>query len=142
MLPTRGFEPADTRRYNRLMTQEFESVRDFLIFHYHATERADTPYWNHVRTMAIPESLEERIRIYRATGRVFREANELFTKTSWLAIMDGQGLGADSYDPLAGAIPFEDAKARLSHIAAVTAAAVARMPAHEEFIRTHCAATA
>lgn len=140
MLPTRGFEPADARRYNRLMTDEFESVRDFLILHFHATERADTPYWNHVRTMAIPETLAERIRIYRATGRVFREANDLFTKTSWLAVMDGQGLRAEAYDPLAGGVPIEDAKARLAHVAAVTAAAAARIPSHEDFIRAHCAA--
>ena len=140
MLPTRAFEPADTRRYNRLMAAEFDTVRDFLILHFHATERRDTPYWDRLREMPIPETLAERLRIYRATGRVFREAEEMFTKTSWLAVMDGQGLTAEGYDPLAAALPIAEAKAGLARIAAVTAAAAERMPSHGEFIRAHCQA--
>ncbi|MDZ5645982.1 tryptophan halogenase family protein [Nitrospirillum sp. BR 11828] len=136
MLPTRAFEPADIRRYNRLMAAEFDGVRDFVILHFHATERADTPYWTQVRTMDVPETLAERLRIYRATGRVFREADDLFTKTSWLAVMQGQGLMAQGYDPLADGMPETEARARLDRIAAVTAAAVQRLPSHGEFIRT------
>ncbi|MBD8546593.1 tryptophan halogenase family protein [Sphingomonas sp. CFBP 8760] len=134
MLPTRAFEPADTRRYNRLMTAEFETIRDFLILHFHATERDDTAYWRRLRTMAVPETLAERIRIYRATGRIFREADELFTRTSWLAVMDGQGLCARGHDPLAATMPLADAAGRLDRIAHVTALAAQRMPSHADFI--------
>jgi len=139
MLPTAAFEPADIRRYNRLMTAEFEAIRDFLILHFHATERDDTPYWRYLRDMAVPETLAERIRIYQATGRIFREADDLFTKTSWLAVMDGQGLRARGYDPLAAAMPAAEAAARLDRIAHVTAAAARQMPAHADFIARHCA---
>jgi tryptophan halogenase len=90
--------------------------------------------------MAIPDALAERLRIYRATGRIFREADDLFSKTSWLAMMEGQGQKAESFDPLAAAMPIEEARARLARIAAVTAAAAGQMPRHEDFIRTHCAA--
>jgi len=140
MLPTRRFEPADIRRYNRLMTAEFESIRDFLILHFHANERDDTPYWRELGAMAVPEALQERMRIYAATGRIFREADDLFTKTSWLAVMEGQGLRAQSYDPLASAMPLEEARARLARIATVTAAAVPHMPTHADFIARNCAA--
>ena len=140
MLPTRAFEPADIRRYNRLMTAEFESIRDFLILHFHATERADTDYWRDLAAMAVPESLNERLRIYAETGRIFREADDLFTKTSWLAVMDGQGLRARSYDPLAGAMPLDEAHARLDRIAAATKAAAQHMTPHGEFIARYCAA--
>jgi tryptophan halogenase len=142
MMPTKAFEPADIRRYNRLMTAEFESVRDFLILHFHATERDDTAYWRELAAMEIPESLRERMRIYAETGRVFREADDLFTKTSWLAVMDGQGLRAASYDPLAAAMPLDEAQARLSRIAAVTKAAAGHIPMHADFIRANCAAAA
>ena len=141
MLPTRRFEPADIRRYNRLMAAEFESIRDFLILHFHATERADTPYWRDLAAMAVPDSLQERMCIYAETGRVFREADDLFSKTSWLAVMEGQGLHARSYDPLAGAMPIEEAQARLARIAAVTRAAVDHMTPHGDFIRKYCDAS-
>jgi tryptophan halogenase len=91
MLPTRAFEAADIRRYNRLMIAEFESIRDFLILHFHANARADTAYWRDLAAMPIPDTLAERIAIYRRTGRVYREADDLFTRTSWLAVMDGRG---------------------------------------------------
>ena len=141
MLPTRRFEPADIRRYNRLMTAEFESIRDFLILHFHATERTDTPYWRELAAMAVSDSLQERMGIYAETGRVFREADDLFSKTSWLAVMEGQGLRARSYDPLAGAMPIEEAQARLDRIAAVTRAAVDHMTPHGDFIRNYCDAS-
>jgi tryptophan halogenase len=140
MLPTRRFEPADIRRYNRLMTAEFESIRDFLILHFHATERTDTPYWRDLAAMPIPESLQERMHIYAETGRIFREADDLFTKTSWLAVMDGQGLRARSFDPLAAAMPIEEAQVRLARIAAVTQAAVQHMVPHGDYIARYCAA--
>jgi len=140
MLPTRAFEAADIRRYNRLMAAEFESIRDFLILHFHATERRDTPYWRQLAAMPIPDSLAERIAIYDRTGRVFREADELFTKTSWLAVMDGQGLHPGAYDPIAAGIPIEELRARLDRIATVTRVAVGHIPAHADFIARHCAA--
>ncbi|MFE8584217.1 tryptophan halogenase family protein [Sphingomonas sp. NCPPB 2930] len=140
MLPTRSFEAADIRRYNRLMAAEFESIRDFLILHFHATERRDTPYWRQLAAMPIPDSLAERIAIYNRTGRVFREGDELFTKTSWLAVMDGQGLHPGAYDPIAAGIPIEELRARLDRIAAVTHAAVGHIPVHADFIARHCAA--
>jgi tryptophan halogenase len=140
MLPTRAFEPADIRRYNRLMAAEFDGVRDFLILHFHATERRDTAYWRALADMAIPETLAERLASYRRTGRVYREADELFTKTSWLAVMDGQGLTSTGHDPLADTLAPDEARAALDRIGKVVAAAAAHMPPHQAFIARHCAA--
>ncbi|WP_081275023.1 tryptophan halogenase family protein [Xanthomonas graminis] len=140
MLPDRAGNPADIRRYNRLMAQEFDSIRDFIILHFHATARPGA-YWERARTMPIPDSLAERLQIFAHSGRVFREADELFSKTSWLAVMQGQGLSARGFDPLAAAMPDAEAAARLQRVAAAAAMAVERMPTHADVIRAHCAAT-
>ncbi|WP_206542639.1 tryptophan halogenase family protein [Sphingomonas endophytica] len=140
MLPTRACAPADTARYNRLMIAEVDSIRDFIILHFHASARDDTAYWRDLAAMPIPDTLAERIAIYRRTGRVYREGDELFTRTSWLAVMEGQGLTAEGYDPVAAGMPEAEARARLARIAAVTAEAARRMPAHADFIARHCAA--
>jgi tryptophan halogenase len=83
---------------------------------------------------------DERTATYRATGRVYREADELFTRISWLAVMDGQRLRAAGFDPLAQAMPLAEARERMARIAGVTQAVADRMTAHGDFIARHCAA--
>lgn len=135
MLPVGGGTPADIRRYNRLMATEFETIRDFLILHFHATARDDTDYWRQLRTMELPDTLADRLAIYRASGRLYREADELFSKTSWLAVLHGQGVDPTGYDPIADGMAREEARTRLARIAEVTALAASRIPAHDAFLR-------
>jgi tryptophan halogenase len=73
-----------------MMQMEFEWVRDFIILHYKATERSDTPFWNYCREMEVPELLPAAHDCGEAHGRVFREGEELFAKTSWVQVMHGQ----------------------------------------------------
>ena len=44
-------------------------MRDFIILHYKATERSDTPFWNYCRTMEVPESLTHRMKLFETSGR-------------------------------------------------------------------------
>ncbi len=50
--------------------------------------------------MSIPETLERKIELFRANGRIFRENDELFAEDSWLQVMIGQRILPRSYDPL------------------------------------------
>ncbi|RYY29411.1 MAG: tryptophan 7-halogenase [Sphingomonadales bacterium] len=140
MFPDRDFNQADTDRYNRIMTTDYEEIRDFIILHYHATERDDSPFWNYCRTMEIPERLAEKMRVYRSHGRCFRENEELFNDTSWFAVMHGQLMKANSYDPVADIMSLEETRARLAHIKEAIANSADYMPKHKDFIREHCAA--
>ena len=90
--PDKSFNQPDIDYYNRRTRLEFEQVRDFIILHYHATERDDSPFWNYCRNMEIPQSLAERIAIYRENARLYRHDNELFSETSWFAVMHGQNI--------------------------------------------------
>src|SRR5690606_19686467 len=88
--PDRSFSPVIIDRYNRVLAEETEHIRDFIILHYKATEREDTPFWRYCRHMSIPERLEEKMRVYAHNGRTFREHEELFNDTSWFAVLTGQ----------------------------------------------------
>ena len=122
------------------MDQEYEWVRDFIILHYKATERTDSPFWNYCREMEIPQTLRRRIELFRTHGRVFREGNELFTKVSWLQVMHGQRIRPASYHPLTDLRSEQEIQGYLDEVEGVIEACVDIMPAHAKFIADHCAA--
>src|SRR5205807_150454 len=83
LLPDRSFSPVLIERYNAQAAFEFERIRDFLILHYFATERRDSPFWQYCANMSIPEQLADNIALFRDSGRFFRHAEEMFALTSW-----------------------------------------------------------
>ena len=140
LFPDRHFEPADIEEYNRACTFEYERIRDFLILHYHATRRDDSAFWNECRTMSIPESLTQKIELFRSRGRIFRQDTELFTDTSWFAVFVGQGIVPRGYDPVCDALSADESRRRVLQVRSVIANCADAMPKHMDFIRQHCAA--
>ncbi len=140
--PWNGFDAADIAEYNRNTAQEYEQIRDFLILHYKATTRTDSRFWNHCRTMDIPENLQRKIDLFLANGRIFRDNNELFGESSWLQVMAGQRLVPKAYHPMAALKSDAEIDAILGDVQRVVAKCVAVMPTQAEFIAAHCAAGA
>jgi tryptophan halogenase len=135
LFPTRGFGPREIERYNRQTVQEYVDIRDFLVLHYMATERDDSEYWNYCRNIAPPEGLAEKLAMFRSSGRVFREHNELFTETSWEAVLVGQGIEPGGYHPAADLLHDDETLRRLTSIRGTIAQTVAQMPTQEEFLQ-------
>jgi tryptophan halogenase len=104
LFPGRGISPVERDEFNRAMVAGYEPVRDFIILHYHATQRTG-PFWDHVRTMDLPDTLEHKFELFREHGRIFRYNNELFDVPSWVAVMLGQGVIPQAIDPLVDATP-------------------------------------
>ncbi|MBH9575308.1 tryptophan 7-halogenase [Inhella sp. 1Y17] len=138
--PAAGFSDAERDRYNRTMEQEFNWVRDFIILHYKATERTDSPFWNYCRTMDVPESLSQRMELFRSSGRLYQEGDELFRPISWLQVLHGQRVEAQSYHPLTDLLPEPEIQEYLDGVADVIQHCVDVMPTHASFIAEHCAA--
>ena len=138
--PDLDFAPVDAARYNRVLKTETEEIRDFLVLHYKATERDDSPFWDYCRNMVVPDRLDEKIRVFENSGRTFRENEELFNDTSWFAVMAGQGLKPRTYDPVANLMSLELTKARLTEIKDAVAASADYMPKHRDYIAENCAA--
>ena len=140
LLPDRACAPALREEYNRQTRFEYERIRDFLILHYRATERRDTPFWRDCAALPMPASLAHKIALFRAGGRIVREGEELFTEGSWLQVMLGQGIVPHAYPALADTLPGPQFDGFLADLRTLIARAVADMPAHERFIANHCAA--
>jgi tryptophan 7-halogenase len=137
-LPNGPIADVDRDAYNAQTQFEYERIRDFIILHYHLNQR-DEPFWQACRTMAIPDTLTEKLNIFRANGRIFRVADELFTELGWLQVMVGQGIVPTGYHPLADQLSESDLAGFLAATRQVVDMSVAAMPTHADFIARHCA---
>ncbi len=133
--------PLDTRivdAYNRWIEMEYDRVRDFLILHYHATERDDTPLWNYCRNMDVPDSLKHKMELFRRRARVVTYKDGLFLEPSWLAVYFGQRIMPTAWDPLADAMEPGEVTNQLQSVREQIQSSVVRMPTHEEFLQQYC----
>jgi tryptophan halogenase len=127
LFPREGFDDGLVDRYNARLAFEFDRIRDFLVLHYHATERDDTDFWNQCRTMSIPDELQAKI--------------DLFREISWIEVMLGQRIEPRAYHPLVDRVPDADIYRFLDGVAQTIERCVGAMPKHQAFIDRHCAAT-
>ncbi len=135
MLPDAGMSPILAQEYNALTRSEYERIRDFLILHYHATERDDSEFWTYCRTMPIPDTLAYKIDHFRRHGLIVSDERELFNNPSWIAVYTGQGIWperAPVLSELRGAVPVSD---RLAQVRQAIAEAAAAMPEHDDYLR-------
>lgn len=138
--PDAGLDPADADEFNRTMDLDYDRIRDFLVLHYKATERDDTPFWNHCRTMAVPNSLLEKMALFKERGVVSRYRDGLFLEPSWLAVYLGQRIEPAAYDPLSDRAPAEALAEAAQALRMAIQREAAAMPSHEAFVRACCAA--
>ncbi|MBO9624013.1 MAG: tryptophan 7-halogenase [Sphingomonas sp.] len=140
LFPHAGFAPATTAEYNRQAGFEYERIRDFIILHYFANQRVGQPFWDRCRAMAIPDTLRERLELFRATGRVFREHEELFIEIGWYQVLTGQNIVPEAWHPLADALTSDELVGFLADLKTIVSTTAAKLPTHEQFISARCAA--
>ncbi|MBF7072316.1 tryptophan 7-halogenase [Glaciecola sp. MH2013] len=89
----------DMDEYNAQMSLEYERIRDFLLLHYVANEKDDSPMWQYYREMELPQSLEDKLDAWLHRGYIQRYEIGAFLPPSWVAVMLGQNLTPKNVDP-------------------------------------------
>jgi tryptophan halogenase len=135
LFPDREISPLERDTYNRGMSEMYRDVRDFIILHYKATQRDDTPFWRYVGNMDIPDTLKEKIELWNLHGRIFREGAELFGSVSWIAVMLGQNLWPQRLDPIADTLDENRVAEAMKKMREDYRSASARLPTQEEFLK-------
>jgi tryptophan halogenase len=140
--PDSQFAPELAREYNRLSVQEYERIRDFIILHYAANGRADGELWRYCRDMALPDSLQYKLELYRARGLLVQYQSESFFEPSWVCMYANFGISARSWDPLAGLLDLGELKNVTRRMRADIATIAGEGVPHHEFLRIRGALSA
>jgi len=91
--------------------------------------------------MEVPDSLAQKIALFRESGRVFRKNDELFAENSWVQVMLGQGLTPKSHHPLADKMSDEELTYFLDQIRKDVAKVAGQLPPHSDYVRQYCGAS-
>ncbi|WP_340677327.1 tryptophan halogenase family protein [Paraglaciecola sp.] len=142
LFPANGIYQNDIDEFNNQTKSEIDNIKDFIILHYHLTERKDSPFWRHCRSMPIPATLQHRMDMFRQSGAVFKKSEELFGETSWIQVMMGQGIMPKQYHPIVDLMGDDELKQFLDNIKNGVIRKVQNWPDHNDFIKHHCKSAA
>ncbi|HEY6527789.1 MAG TPA: tryptophan halogenase family protein [Cellvibrionaceae bacterium] len=138
LFPFSGIREEAVNEFNRQSEMEMEKIRDFIILHYKATDRTDSPFWRFCRLMDVPDTLAQRIELFKNTAHAFQGDSELFRVDSWIQVMLGQGIMPKSYHHFARIMNDRKLKEFLNNLSQDMHEKVAKMPEHDTFLRQYC----
>ena len=136
--PGKHMTSVERNEYNRLIINQFDEIKDFIILHYHATQRDDTDFWNYCRTMDVPDGVKRMIELFKVRGRVSRSAEDLFQEPSLVAVMMGQNIMPNNFDPRTSTYNRRELLKRVNTMRARFTQTVSIMPTHDQFLDQYC----
>ena len=132
--PASVFQPELAAEYNRAVINEFECVRDFTMLRYIGATWRSTPFWKRVASSDRPDSLENRIELFRSRGRVHLDEHETFDRDAWVGAFLAAELWPAGYDPLLDSLDAQQLQQHFTRMKVTIAQAVQAMPGHRDFI--------
>jgi tryptophan 7-halogenase len=138
--PDRDFDPQVEQSFNQKINLDYQEVRDFIILHYCTTKRDDTEFWRWCQNMPIPDSLNEKIHLFRARGELEHSYGQFFSQDSWCSILEGMNVRPKKYHPLMDGFDSQGLAKMLQENVQDIYSTVMQMPKHGDYIRQHCAA--
>jgi len=140
LFPNKSCPPALITQFNQNVRTDYEEIRDFLVLHYNKTSRTDSEFWRWCKSMELPETLEQKLQLFKASGALNIKDGELFRSTSWYAVLDGLGVKPDNYNPTLNIWDSEKLKAILAQGSKGLKDIAQQQPSHDQFINEFCKA--
>jgi tryptophan halogenase len=125
---------AEAAEFNRRFGGHADHARDLAIAPYWLNGRRGEPFWDAVRGMEVPGSLAGKQALYAARGQVALYDDEPLEQWGWITLFDELGVRPRLYNPLAEYIPDAQLGAHAAKARARMLEAVARMPAHGDYL--------
>ncbi len=140
LFPFDGVAQPTIDYYNEMSQYEIERIRDFVCMHYYYNQRDDSPFWKECREIQIPDSLRQRVDLFRQGGHAYSKDGELMTVDSWVSVMMGQDIEPQTYHHFAR-LGDRELKDFMRKYHAKVAETVNALPRHADFVRQYCAAS-
>lgn len=140
--PDSSFNEDDINEANRLSQIEMERIRDFILLHYKLSQRDDSEFWRYIQTIQLPETLDQKIKLFKRRGHLIKFEGESFEDPSWLSMYTGFGITPDVEDIKLEQLPMADIEMQVQKIEQVVGEATEHSLSHAAFIAKFCAAEA
>jgi tryptophan 7-halogenase len=138
LFPFAGIDQSLMEKYNKNSSEEVEKIRDFIVLHYHQTQRDDTPFWRYCKTMDIPSTLADRMALFKENAHAYQADGELFRVDSWTQVMMGQGLMPENYHQITRSMSDEKLQQFLQGLSSAIRDSVEKLPLHNDFVMQYC----
>lgn len=136
LFPFGGETAALRQRYNELSHEELVSIRDFLIAHYVLNNRSEK-FWLDRANFDVPDSLKQRLELYKNNAIAYQEGGDLFRVDSWNQVLRGQGFSSEGFHQMGALVPENELKTALADLKAGINRVVDRMPKHADFLQRY-----
>ena len=110
--PDKTINPVYAREYNKVSTEMYEEIREFISLHYQTSNRDDTPFWRAARhDTVMPDGLAEKLELWKHKLPGPLECNRpwsLFEQSSYAFVLAGKGFFDDVTFPNEDTVSVED----------------------------------
>jgi tryptophan halogenase len=135
--PDERWDPGLRDAYNRRVANVLDGVKEFLVLHYRAAARDDTPYWKEAKVRAIPDGLAERLEGFAAKqpdAETIYPRYHGFETYSWITMLLGLGQEPRSARPALRHVDPTDARAAFAAVRATADRLVDTLPSCYEYV--------
>jgi tryptophan 6-halogenase len=123
--------------YNKIVGQCIDGVRDFLMVHYLASDRVDTPFWRASKAVPVPDSLHEALQIWRSRlpgPRTIPPQFHGFDTYSWIVMLLGLNHRPAGYAPILDSRDAPSAHAMFQRVRERAVYLVETLPSQYEYL--------
>ena len=134
--PDKQGSPALANRYNQLMTNLYEEIREFIQTHYYTSNRPD-PFWRSAREdVRLPDSLREKLELWKTRFPEHFDTMDykLFNFWNFIFVLHPKGFFKDLHFPLEGSVRHEHWQAFGRRLEERKADLLRNMPDHYQLL--------
>lgn len=137
LFPDQSCHPILAEEYNRLTQLELDNVRDYILLHYLPVKRNESVIWTQWREHPLPESLQNKVSLFKVHGQNASYELETFQESSRASTFIGLNMWPNEYDPFLEAFDFEELKQRFNYLRAAIRDTVIKMPGHRLYLENY-----